>query len=80
MFKIHEIGKIGFQFFKLTFSGVGEQAICKFGEIQGKYQSFSRYQIRERPIDILCIGFIDFNDWVTLVQQYRVVSGDIKGN
>ena len=31
MFKIHEItGKIGFQFFKVTFSGVGKQAICKF--------------------------------------------------
>ena len=31
MFKIREItGKIGFQFCKLTFSGVDEQAICKF--------------------------------------------------
>ena len=31
MFNIHEItGKIGFQFCKLTFSGVGEQAIGKF--------------------------------------------------
>ena len=31
MLKIHEItGKIGFQFCELTFSGVGEQAICKF--------------------------------------------------
>ena len=30
MFKIREItGKIGFQFCKLTFSKVGEQAICK---------------------------------------------------
>ena len=31
MFKIREITeKIGFQFCKLTFSGVGEQAACKF--------------------------------------------------
>ena len=31
MFKIREItGKIGFQFCKLTFSGLGEQTICKF--------------------------------------------------
>ena len=31
MFKTREItGKIGFQFCKLTFSGVDEQAICKF--------------------------------------------------
>ena len=31
IFKICEItGKIGFQFCKLTFSGVSEQAICKF--------------------------------------------------
>ena len=31
MFNFREItGKIGFQFCMLTFSGVGEQAICKF--------------------------------------------------
>ena len=31
MFRIREItGKIGFQFCKLTFSGIDEQAICKF--------------------------------------------------
>ena len=31
MFKYHEItGKIGFQFCKITFLGVGEQAIGKF--------------------------------------------------
>ena len=42
MFKNHEItGKIGFQFSKLTFSRVGEQAICKFAWIQGKYQKVS---------------------------------------
>ena len=62
MFKIREItGKIGFQFCKLTFSGLGEQVICKFTSIQGKYQKFTMYQIRERPIEILC-GFIDFSD------------------
>ena len=44
MFKIHESpGKVGFQYYKLTFSRVGEQAIGKFAQIQGKYQSFSRY-------------------------------------
>ena len=31
MFKIREsTGKVGFQYYKLTFSGVGEQAIGKF--------------------------------------------------
>ena len=31
MFKIQEMtGKIGFQFCKLTFSRVGQEAICKF--------------------------------------------------
>ena len=44
MFKIREItGKTGFQFCKLTFLGVSDQAISTFILIQAKCQSFSRY-------------------------------------
>ena len=35
--------KIGFQFWKVTFLGVSDQANCKFALIQAKYQNFSSY-------------------------------------
>ena len=62
--------KIGFQFWKVTFLGVSDQANCKFASIQAKYQNFSRYEIRERSIDIFYIGFVEFNVLVSLIPSH----------